>query len=197
MASAARFAKLNERELPETPPPVAVPLPNASAAGIWRPLSVTMLNCGPKPRAVTTAPSPLRRSMETPVIRCSASLRFVSGNLPMSSALIASTTPTASRLVSIEALRLPRRPVTTTSCSSSPCAPAPAPEEAGLISTAPPTMVNSAFDVMGLPLVDSFIVYAPPRVEKPTVCSARQRPRGIPSLNAKRMRNAARRQKEI
>ena len=38
-----------------------------------------MLNCGPKPRAVTTAPSPLRRSMETPVIRCSASLRFVSG----------------------------------------------------------------------------------------------------------------------
>ena len=35
---------------------------------------------------MTCAPSPLRRSMEMPVIRCSDSARFVSGNLPMSSA---------------------------------------------------------------------------------------------------------------
>jgi hypothetical protein len=129
---------------------VTAPLPNASAAGICRPLSVTMLNCGPKPRAVTVAPSPLRRSIDTPVIRCSASERFVSGNLPMSSALMASTTPIASRLVSIEALRLPRNPVTTTSSSTSPwlwsCSGAVC-AKAGLMSTAPPTIVNSTRDV--------------------------------------------------
>ena len=96
MASEANWAKLNDRAEP-LPPIVLSPLPNPSAPGIWRPLRVTRLNCGPKPRAVTCAPSPLRRSMEMPVIRCSDSARFVSGNLPMSSAVIASTTPTASR----------------------------------------------------------------------------------------------------
>jgi hypothetical protein len=90
--------------------------------------------------------------MEMPVIRCSDSARFVSGNLPMSSAVIASTTPTASRLISIEAWRLARKPVTTTSSSVSllvwlatgdvacSCA------NAGLIMTTPPAMVNSALD---------------------------------------------------
>src|SRR4051794_33228873 len=60
----------------------------------------------------------------------------------MSSAVIASTTPTASRFVSIEAFKLPRKPVTTISSSVSLCAASCA--NAGLISTAPPTMVNSA-----------------------------------------------------
>jgi hypothetical protein len=71
----------------------------------------------------------------------------------MSSAVIASTTPTASRLISIEAWRLARKPVTTTSSSGSLfvwlgtgdvagcCA------NAGLITTTPPTMVNSALDL--------------------------------------------------
>ena len=123
---------------------IASPPPKASAAGIWRPFNVTRLYCGPKPRAVTSAPSPLRRSIEMPVIRCSDSARLVSGNLPMSSAVIASTTPIASRLMSIEAFKLPRKPVTTTSSSSSlacSCA------NTGLMRTAPPTMVNRALEV--------------------------------------------------
>ena len=70
MASAARFAKLKERELPPIPPVMGSPPPKASADGIWRPFRVTMLNCGPNPRAVTVAPSPLRRSIDTPVMRC-------------------------------------------------------------------------------------------------------------------------------
>ena len=52
-------------------------------------------------------------------MRCSDSARLESGNLPMSSAEIASTTPVASRLISMEAFKLPRKPVTTTSSSSS------------------------------------------------------------------------------
>src|SRR4030095_3166982 len=56
----------------------------------------------------------MRRSMEMPVIRCSDSARFVSGNLPMSSAAIASTTPTAGRLMSIEVWRVARQPAQNT-----------------------------------------------------------------------------------
>ena len=95
--------------------------------GICRPFSSTRLNCGPKPRTVTRAPSPRSRSMDTPVMRCSDSARFVSGKLPMSSAVIASTTPSAPRFRSMEARRLPRIPVTTTSsitwssCASAGC----------------------------------------------------------------------------
>jgi hypothetical protein len=49
--SAASCAKLKARVLPSTPPMATCPeAPNASAPGIQRPLSVTMLNCGPKPR---------------------------------------------------------------------------------------------------------------------------------------------------
>src|SRR5690625_2700399 len=73
-----------------------------------------MLNCGPKPRTVTCEPAPLRRLIDTPVMRCSDAARLVSGNLPMSSALIASTTPIALRLIFIDCSRLLRIPVTTT-----------------------------------------------------------------------------------
>ena len=45
-------------------------------------------------------------------MRCNDSARLVSGNLPMSSALIASTTPAESRLMSMAWLRLLRMPVT-------------------------------------------------------------------------------------
>ena len=51
--------------------------------------------------------------METPVIRWRDSARLASGNLPMSSAEIASTTPIESRLISIEAFKLPRMPPST------------------------------------------------------------------------------------
>ncbi len=37
--------------------------------------------------------------MDTPVIRCKDSAKFVSGNLPISSAVIASTTPDDSRFI--------------------------------------------------------------------------------------------------
>ena len=113
MPSEARLAKSNDRPrpVPLTPP----------AVGIWRPFSVTRLKSGPKPRTVTRAPSPRSRSMDTPVMRCSDSARFVSGKLPMSSAVMASTTPKAFRLRSIEASRLARMPVTTISSSSAGC----------------------------------------------------------------------------
>ena len=80
--------------------------------GITRPFSVTILNCGPNPRTVTRLPSPFERSIETPVIRCKDSARLVSGNLPISSAEIASTTPEASRFMRVDSLILERIPVT-------------------------------------------------------------------------------------
>ena len=57
------------------------------------------------------------RSMETPVMRCSDSARLVSGNLPMSSATIPSTTPCESRFRFIEDSSELRIPVTTISSS--------------------------------------------------------------------------------
>ena len=142
--SDARFDMSKARlvNVPYSPSPPD-PTMTTSAVGIARPLSVTRLKPGPNPRAVTREPSPLTRSIETPVIRCRDSARFVSGNLPMSSALIASTTPTASRFISIEAFRLPRNPVTTTSSSSEPdwsWANAGAPPN----NIAPPTAPNRA-----------------------------------------------------
>jgi len=67
------------------------------------------------PRTVTLEPSPLEvRSIDTPLMRCSDSARLVSGNLPMSSATMPSTTPWLSRLRFIDEVRLPRMPVTCT-----------------------------------------------------------------------------------
>ena len=71
-----------------------------------------MLFSPPKPRTVTSLPSPLERLMDTPVIRCNDSARLVSGNLPMSSAEIASTTPTEFCLMDAASVRLDFRPVT-------------------------------------------------------------------------------------
>ena len=85
------------------------------AEGICLPLRVTILKPPPKPRTVTSEPSPFTRLIDTPEIRCRDSAKLVSGNLPISSAEIASTTPEASRFVSIALSRLPRIPVTTTS----------------------------------------------------------------------------------
>ncbi|MNN43201.1 hypothetical protein D3C81_1574260 [compost metagenome] len=111
--SEAMLAKSNERE-PDRPPP---PLPRLEA-GIWRPLSSTRLKSGPMPRTVTLEPSPLEvRSIDTPLMRCSDSARLVSGNLPMSSATMPSTTPWLSRLRFIDDVRLPRIPVTCTASS--------------------------------------------------------------------------------
>ncbi len=158
MASEASWAKLKAR-VPTSTPPIGVwpGAPNASAPGIRRPLRVTVLNCGPKPRAVTCAPSPSRRSMEIPVMRCSDSARLVSGNLPMSSALIASTTPAASRLMPIDWLRLLRIAVTLTAsrvvaealldCGAGAGGGATSCANAGLTTNRPPTKVNMAFDL--------------------------------------------------
>ena len=119
--SDARSAKSNER---------VVPL----CVGIWRPLTVTRLYSGPKPRTVTWLPSPRCRSMDTPVMRCSDSARFWSGNLPISSAEIASTTPVAPRLISMDRIRLPRMPIVTISsmASSPPAASSCATDCAGM-----------------------------------------------------------------
>ena len=147
IASEASWAKLKARVPEPTPPISRPPLPKPSAPGTWRPLRVTMLYCGPKPRAVTVAPSPSRRSIEMPVMRCRDSARLVSGNLPMSSALIASTMPGVSRLRFIDWSRLLRMPVTTTVSSvvASSCAGVWA--NAGLMMMTPPTMVNIARDL--------------------------------------------------
>jgi len=69
------------------------------------------------PRTDTFEPSPLARSIDTPVMRCIDSARLVSGNLPMSSAVMPSTKPTALRLRFSEETKLARMPVMTTSSS--------------------------------------------------------------------------------
>ena len=91
--SLARLLKSKER----LSPPVV---------GIWRPFSNTRLKAGPNPRTVTYLPSPRSRSIDTPVIRCRDSARLVSGNAPMSLAVMASITPSSDRLRSIDRLML-------------------------------------------------------------------------------------------
>ena len=51
-------------------------------------------------------------------MRCSDSAKLVSGNLPISSAEMASTTPDASRFTSIERMSEPRIPFTSITSSS-------------------------------------------------------------------------------
>ena len=109
MPSDARLAKSKAREDGGPPPSPSVDV------GISRPLSSTRLYSGPKPRTVTNEPSPFARSIDTPVMRCSNSARLVSGNLPISSAEMASTTPCAFRLMSIDSRRDARMPVMTMS----------------------------------------------------------------------------------
>ena len=114
--------------------------PRPSDVGICRPFNSTRLKCGPKPRTVTRAPSPRSRSMETPVMRCSDSARLVSGKSPMSSAVMASTTPSRARLKSIDSRRLCRMPTTTTSSMSLPLASS----ATALAATPPPTASDTA-----------------------------------------------------
>ena len=79
-----------------------------------------MLKSGPTPRTVTFEPSPLElRSIETPAMRCIDSARFVSGNLPMSSATMPSTTPRDVRLRFSDVSSDARMPMTVTVVASS------------------------------------------------------------------------------
>ena len=112
MASEARLPKSKAREL-------EAPVSAMLDAGIWRPLSSTRLKSGPTPRTVTREPSPMERSIETPLMRCSDSARLVSGNLPMSSAEMPSTTPCPSRFMLSDDSRLERMPLTMTVCATS------------------------------------------------------------------------------
>src|SRR3546814_7419874 len=70
----ARLAKSNAREFEAL-------VASMLDAGIWQPLSNTRLKSGPTPRTVTFEPSPIERSIDTPLMRCSDSARLVSGNL--------------------------------------------------------------------------------------------------------------------
>ena len=101
-------------KLKDLPPPYC-----GGIVGIVLPLRVTKLNSGPKPRTLTVVPSSLLLSVVTPTILDKASARFPSGNLPRSSAVIASTIPTFFLLISIASLRLDLIPVVTTSSISS------------------------------------------------------------------------------
>ena len=101
-------------KLNDLPPPYC-----GGTVGIVLPFKVTRLNSGPKPRTVTFVPSSLLLSVVTPTSLESASAKFPSGNLPKSSAVSASTTPTFFLLISIASFRLDLIPVTTTSSTSS------------------------------------------------------------------------------
>ena len=83
------------------------------------PLTVTWLSPAPSPRTLTSLPSPASRSREMPVMRCRASPMFSSGNLPMSSALMASMIWEAMRLRLIASSMLDRMPRTTISSTGS------------------------------------------------------------------------------
>jgi len=67
----------------------ALPVPAVASAS--SPFRRTRVKSEPSPRMEMRWPSPPSRSMDTPAMRCIDSARFWSGNLPMSSAKIAST----------------------------------------------------------------------------------------------------------
>ena len=152
--SDARFEKSKERDWPLPPRLLLRPKkPGVElAAGIWRPFRVTMLKAPPKPRIVTSEPSPSTRLMDTPVTRCSDSARLVSGNLPMSSAEMASITPEDSRLTSRAAVKLPRIPVTTISSRPPPAC----------CALAWPAIMDKAADTAVANLVFCIVVFISP-----------------------------------
>ena len=104
----AMSPKLNDLPPPQYP----------GTVGICLPFRVTKLNSGPKPRTATLSPSTLLLSIPTPAILASDSAKFPSGNLPKSSAVIASITPTLLLLISMASFRLDLIPFTTTSSTS-------------------------------------------------------------------------------
>ena len=79
------------------------------------PLMRTRVNSGFKPRTLMVRPSPPSRSMATPGTRCKDSAKLLSGNLPMSSALMTSTTPLSSFFLLSAPAKAARKPVTTNS----------------------------------------------------------------------------------
>ncbi|MNI36823.1 hypothetical protein D3C73_908890 [compost metagenome] len=89
---------LKSKPRPRLVPPLWSPAPTVVSASM--PLMRTRVNSGPRPRTEMLRPSPASRVMTTPGMRCSDSARFRSGNLPMSSATMASTTPASPRLMS-------------------------------------------------------------------------------------------------
>ena len=94
------------------------PTHKGGTVGIDLPLRVTKLNSGPNPLIVTDVLSPLSLLVVTPTSLDSASAIFLSANLPISSAVIASTTPTFSLLIDIASIKLDLIPVVTTSSTS-------------------------------------------------------------------------------
>ena len=94
------------------------PTHKGGTVGIDLPFNVTRLNSGPKPLIVTDVLSPLSLLVVTPTSLDKASAIFLSANLPMSSAVIASTTPTFSLLIEIASIKLDLIPVVTTSSTS-------------------------------------------------------------------------------
>ena len=95
-------------------PPPYIP----GTVGICLPFKVTRLNSGPRPRTATLDPSTFDLSIATPTILDKDSAKLPSGNLPISSAVIASTTPTFFLLISIAFFKLDLIPVTTTSSTA-------------------------------------------------------------------------------
>ena len=76
------------------------------------PLSWLNVRSEDRPRILTVAPSPPSRWITTPGTRCNESATFLSGNLPMSSAVITSTTLSDARLFSKFSLILDKMPRT-------------------------------------------------------------------------------------
>src|SRR3546814_20363920 len=72
--SDARLAKSNERDAGALPPP------HRNTVGIWRPLTVTRLNTGPKPPTVTNDITPCHRPSDTHLVHGADDERPVSGN---------------------------------------------------------------------------------------------------------------------
>src|SRR6185312_3390575 len=106
----------------------APPRPVVMALAILRPLNRVSLKEGPRPRTVIWVALPVEvavppsmdapRVTVTPGMRCIAAAISTSGNLPMSSAEMASTRPPASRLMSRFRCNEPIRPVTVTLSTS-------------------------------------------------------------------------------
>ena len=91
-------------------------LPQEAKASM--PLMRTRVNSGFRPRTLMVRPSPPSRSMATPGTRCKDSAKLLSGNLPMSSALMTSTTPLSSFFLDNAPAKAARKPVTTISPES-------------------------------------------------------------------------------
>ena len=114
-SSAANTLKSNCR-LRLAPPELSVP-PVVLCASM--PLMRTRVNCAPSPRTLRLRPSPASRVMAAPGMRWMASARFESAFLAISSARMLSMAALEARLSSSAAFRLARKPVTTTSSTSS------------------------------------------------------------------------------